>query len=42
VCGWKALELVEYGDHLASTKKGRTFVSQYEKVLDVLKRKGMD
>lgn len=38
----KTLELVEYGDRLASTEKGRTFVSEYEKVADVLKKFGLD
>ena len=38
----KALELVEYDDRLASTEKGRTFVSEYEKVVDVLKKFGLD
>jgi len=38
----KALELVEYDERLASTEKGRTFVSEYEKVIDVLKKFGLD
>jgi predicted transcriptional regulator len=38
----KALELVEYGDRLASTEKGRSFVSEYEKVAEVLKKFGLD
>lgn len=38
----KALGLVEYGDSLACTVKGRSFVSEYEKVAEVLKRFGLD
>ena len=38
----KALQLVEYDDRLASTEKGRTFVTEYEKVVDVLKKFGLD
>jgi predicted transcriptional regulator len=38
----KTLELIEYGDHLASTEKGRTFVSEYQKVADILKKFGLD
>ena len=38
----KALGLVEYGDGLACTVKGRSFVSEYEKVAEVLKRFGLD
>jgi predicted transcriptional regulator len=38
----KALGLVEHGDSLACTVKGRSFVSEYEKVAEVLKRFGLD
>ena len=38
----KTLGLIEYGDGLASTEKGRSFVSEYEKVAEVLKRFGLD
>jgi predicted transcriptional regulator len=38
----KALGLVEYDDGLACTVKGRSFVSEYEKVAEVLKRFGLD
>jgi predicted transcriptional regulator len=38
----KALGLVEYGDGLACTVKGGSFVSEYEKVAEVLKRFGLD
>jgi predicted transcriptional regulator len=38
----KTLELIEYGDRLVSTEKGRAFVSEYQKVADVLKKFGLD
>jgi predicted transcriptional regulator len=38
----KALGLVKYGETLGCTEKGRNFVSEYEKVAEVLKRFGLD
>jgi predicted transcriptional regulator len=38
----KALGLIEYADTLACTEKGRSFVSEYEKVAEVLRRFGLD
>ena len=38
----KALGLVEYGDSLACTAKGSSFVSEYEKVAEALKWFGLD
>lgn len=38
----KMLGLIEYGEGLASTEKGRSFVSEYEKVAEVLRRFGLD
>ena len=38
----KALGLIEYGDSLACTDKGRSFLYEYEKVDEVLKRFGLD
>ena len=38
----EALALIEYGDGLVCTEKGRSFVSEYEKVAEVLKRFGLD
>jgi predicted transcriptional regulator len=35
------LGLVKYDSRLASTRKGRNFVSEYKKVLGVLKRFGL-
>ena len=36
-----SLGLVEYGDGLASTEKGRAFVSEYKKVVSVLQQFGL-
>jgi hypothetical protein len=38
----KALALIEHADGLVSTEKGRSFVTEYEKVAEVLKRFGLD
>ena len=38
----KALGLIEQGEGLTSTEKGRDFVSEYEKVAEVLRRFGLD
>jgi hypothetical protein len=38
----EALGLVEHGEGLTSTKKGRDFVNEYEKVAEVLRRFGLD
>ncbi len=38
----KALGFIEYADSLACTEKGRSFVSEYEKVAEVLRRFGLD
>ena len=38
----KALGLIEYAVALACTEKGRSFVSEYEKVAEVLRRFGLD
>ena len=38
----KALGLVKHGEGLTSTEKGRDFVSEYEKVAEVLRRFGLD
>ena len=38
----KTLGLIEHGERLASTEKGRSFVSEYEKVAEVLRRFGLD
>jgi predicted transcriptional regulator len=35
------LGLVEYGDMLASTEKGRAFLSEYEKVAEILRQFGL-
>jgi hypothetical protein len=35
------LRLINYGDTLASTAKGREFVSEYRKVLQILRRFGL-
>lgn len=40
--GMKMLGLIEYGEGLASTEKGRSVVSEYEKVAEVLRRFGLD
>jgi hypothetical protein len=36
-----ALELVKYGKTLASTEKGRAFVAEFGKVVDVLRQFGL-
>lgn len=38
----KSLELIDYGDTLTITENGRSFVSEYEKVAEVLRRFGLD
>jgi predicted transcriptional regulator len=38
----KMLGLIEYDEGLVSTEKGRSFVSEYEKVAEVLRRFGLD
>ena len=38
----EALGLIKHGEGLASTEKGRDFVSEYEKVAEVLRRFGLD
>jgi predicted transcriptional regulator len=38
----ETLGLIEYGEGLTSTEKGRDFVSEYEKVAEVLRRFGLD
>lgn len=38
----EALELIEHAEGLTSTEKGREFVSEYEKVAEVLRRFGLD
>ena len=38
----KTVGLLEHGDGLASTKKGKSFVSEYKKVARVLKRFSLD
>ena len=38
----EALGLIEHGEGLTSTEKGRDFVSEYEKVAEVLRRFGLD
>ena len=38
----EALGLVEHGEALTSTEKGRDFVNEYEKVAEVLRRFGLD
>jgi len=38
----KALGLIKHGEGLTSTEKGRAFVSEYEKVAEVLRRFGLD
>ena len=38
----KTLDLIEHGEGLTSTEKGRSFVSEYEKVAEVLRRFGLD
>ena len=38
----EALGLVEHGEGLTSTEKGRDFVNEYEKVAEVLRRFGLD
>jgi predicted transcriptional regulator len=35
------LGLVEYGETLASTSKGRAFVTEYEKVVNILQQFGL-
>ena len=36
-----ALGLVEYGETLRSTERGRAFVAEYEKIVDILKQFGL-
>jgi predicted transcriptional regulator len=36
------LGLIERGEGLTSTKKGRSFVSEYERIAEVLRRFGLD
>ena len=36
------LGLIEHGEGLTTTGKGRSFVSEYEKVAEVLRRFGLD
>jgi predicted transcriptional regulator len=38
----EALGLVEHGEGLTSTEKGRDFVNEYEEVAEVLRRFGLD
>lgn len=38
----ETLGLIEHGESLTSTEKGRDFVSEYEKVAEVLRRFGLD
>jgi predicted transcriptional regulator len=38
----ETLGLIEHGEGLTSTEKGRSFVSAYEKVEEVLRRFGLD
>jgi predicted transcriptional regulator len=38
----ETLGLVEHGEGLTSTEKGRDFVNEYEKVAEVLRRFGLD
>ena len=38
----KTLGLIEHGESLTTTEKGRDFVSEYEKVAEVLRRFGLD
>jgi len=38
----EALGLIKHGEGLTSTEKGRAFVSEYEKVAEVLRRFGLD
>lgn len=38
----KMLGLIEHGEGLTSTEKGKDFVSEYEKVAEVLRRFGLD
>jgi predicted transcriptional regulator len=35
------LQLLKYGDTLASTERGKEFASEYDRVIDVLKRFGL-
>ena len=36
------LGLIEHGEGLTSTEKGRSFVSEYERIAEVLRRFGLD
>jgi predicted transcriptional regulator len=36
-----SLGLVEYGDSLASTQKGRVFVDEFKKVVEILRQFGL-
>ena len=36
------LGLIERGEGLTSTEKGRSFVSEYERIAEVLRRFGLD
>jgi len=38
----EALRLIEHGEGLTSTEKGRSFVSEYERIAEVLRRFGLD
>jgi predicted transcriptional regulator len=38
----EALGLIGHGEGLTATEKGRDFVSEYEKVAEVLRRFGLD
>jgi hypothetical protein len=35
------LGLVDYGEHLASTEKGRVFVDEFKRVVEILRQFGL-